>query len=384
MSAARKQKKASQYNIMASATPPLPSDDEQINQPTPRKNNSAMRRETHPNTTQRCSKSDGDLQHDVTDSSKVHNPLHQDLIESKVNSTTCNVHMQSNCKDTTSGPLTWNQARDRLKCTLEFWNKCQQKNRDSQSAQTKYRFLCVGHLDIILAMLLCVAFVVLSFTLPVDEDLPESFTLMQRIAAVLFLVSALLSALILNQWAQVRKRDQSIERRRCVTAFLQEMESLSGGAGLSQECNEGGSRADFLSAPCDIIPRKNVEDVYSTYRLNNKSKDSENHGQWHRIPSLLLVKGDYIALKIGDTTPGQCQSANNTADPITLEAGVRLTIDLLGYHPKLPAGKTTIKTDEELLMLANGVQVFELLETPLESFLNKDAHSKFMSAVIFC
>lgn len=335
--------------------------DEEISHSTSYKSNSVKLREIHPKQDAHF-ESDGDLQGNVTNSTEVRNPL--DAASIFRNNT------QQHQVNVNIGPLTWNEARHRLKCTLESWNKCQQKNTDSQSTQTKYRFICLENLDIILAILLCLGFVVLSLTLPTDSNLPESFTLMQRIAAILFLVSSLASASILNRWAQVRERDQSIERRRCVTAFLREMEALD-----SSNVCDATRRGEFSSIPCDVIPRKNVEDVYSTYRLNN-TKDGTSidnqSGQWHRIPSLLLVKGDHIALKVGDTTPARCQSAKNHPNSIAIDAGVRLTMDLIGLSLKLQQGKSTVKTDEELLMLANGVQVFELLETPLESFLSKD------------
>eukprot|EP00956_Cyclotella_meneghiniana_P018433 scaffold30656_cov62-Cyclotella_meneghiniana.AAC.9 len=143
----------------------------------------------------------------------------------------------------------------------------------------------------------------------------------------------------------------------------------------------------------DIIPRKNNEDVYSAFRLNDdcttrQHTDNNNKsGQWHRIPSLLLVRGDHIALKVGDTSPAKCTSLpqetgkgkdkNNNSSPIIVQAGERLSMETLGTDAKLLSrtgnkSTVTLKSEEDLLTLANGVQVFELLETPLESFLSKD------------
>jgi hypothetical protein len=271
-------------------------------------------------------------------------------------------------KDNTPGPLSWNEARHRLKITLELWNKQEQMNTHSQSI--KFKFITLENLDILLAILLSIAFVILSFTLP-TQDLSE-FVTSQRIASVLFLLSSLTSALISNRWATVREQDQSIERRRCVTAFLKEMELMSKNTESSKESETVGSE-EGLDKQTDVIPRKNVEDVYSTYRLNNHSQQ----GQWHRIPLLLLVKGDYIALKVGDTCP-QCKSIKKErGETISIHAGQRLSIDLLGVNLSFPPGKSTVKTGEDLLMLANGVRVFELLETPLETFLNRDMIGTF-------
>jgi hypothetical protein len=166
----------------------------------------------------------------------------------------------------------------------------------------------------------------------------------------------------------------------------------------------------------DTIPRKNVEDVYSTYRLVD-----DHRGWWHRIPSLLLVEGDYIALKVGDTAPARCVAVGDDGRRDVIEAGERLTIDSLsppareslalesakasttadtdgvasslcdsfssaGTLPTsnmtktsskkggaLPPGRSTLTChSEEMLLCANGVQIFALLETPLHQFLRKD------------
>jgi hypothetical protein len=346
---------------MSFTPPPAPSGDEPSSFLTPRKNNCAKRRETHPIVESRHLLDYEDKPTIRAEGSDRTSRPYEDL-DKFVKESSCASKNVKNHEEST-GPLSWNEARHRLKCTLEFWNKRQQKNRDTHSTQTKYRFVCLANLDIILAILLCVAFVVLSFTLSPHEELPSSFLLMQRIASVLFLMSSLASASILNRWAQVREMDQSIERRRCVKAFLKEMECISDRTDSSGHC---------ISK--DVIPRKNVEDVYSTFRLNDtRHRDSSGlgRGQWHRIPSLLLVKGDYIALKVGDTSPAKCQLVQNGQEKI-IDAGVRLTIDLIGSNRRLPAGKSAVKAGDDLLMLANGLRVFEMLETPLETFLNKD------------
>lgn len=229
-----------------------------------------------------------------------------------------------------------------------------------------------------------------------------------------------------------RYTDRSIERRRCVSAFLESMKSRQIRKGENQnKIGKNGSLhsrsrhsqpttsiRDFTGFNVDTIPRKNVEDVYSTYRLMDDQDDGVGHqGQWHRIPSLLLVKGDYIALKVGDTAPAKCTPVKtfdhgdaNDGVRNVIEAGERLTIDSLSPSARdslgmdrgkasivsfessntlatsnttkaikgrkrglLPSGRSTlINHSEEMLLLANGVQIYALLETPLENFLRKE------------
>jgi hypothetical protein len=335
---------------------------------TPRKNNCAKRRETHPTTLCDHNESEKD-----TFPHQLHHSMDANLAANYDDGIP---HSTTTHTNGTKGPLSWNEARSSLRSTLEFWNKQQQKRSEAHTTRKSYRFFITENLDMALAVLLCIVFVILSFTLPMHENLPRSFTTMQRIASILFLASSLTSAAIMNRRAKVIERDQSIERRRCVTAFLKEMEVHSDEISLStrDERNTGAGKDEHhVTAVGDVITRKNVEDVYSTFRYDNTNEVMNNirYGQWHRIPSLLLVKGDHIALKVGDTCPAKCRLVNGKENSLVISAGERLTIELIGTHLALPPGKSTVKGGE-LLMLANRVQVFELTETPLDSFLKKD------------
>eukprot|EP00804_Cyclotella_cryptica_P006214 CCRYP_015276-RB/>CCRYP_015276-RB protein AED:0.09 eAED:0.09 QI:480/1/1/1/0.8/0.83/6/1636/1103 len=348
---------------------------------TPRKNNCVNRRETAPHLSTRSSPERGtnSLQDcDTTDNVHLHSPLDVDIDRERMqppfNTTSQHNHG-------IEGPLSWNEARSRLKDTLEFWIRRQQRNElPSGGRRNGLRStLKRVELDMALAILLCLAFVILSFTLPTPPDLPTSFTKMQRIASIFFLISSLASAIVVNRRTKVSEMDQSIERRRCVTAFLEEMKRLPDEISFAVE-RERSKLVDQCSNTFkDVIPRKHVEDVYSTYRLDNTIGNNDNNnlrrGQWHRIPALLLVKGDCIALKVGDTSPSTCQSVHGKeGDSIMIHRGERLTVEVLGdkLNLDLPAGKSTVKAGEELLLLTNGVQVFEIMQTPLETFLNED------------
>ena len=274
---------------------------------------------------------------------------------------------------------------------------------------------------IFLAVPLSVSFVALSFALP-HSHASNAYRGMQRGASLLFLISSLVSTWIARRRRRVsRDTDGSIERRRCVSAFLEGMAIRMGG--LAHQSSRRRP-VDIASAATqnpntfhvDTIPRKNVEDVYSTYRLVD-----DHRGWWHRIPSLLLVEGDYIALKVGDTAPAKCVAVEDDGRRNVIEAGERLTIDSLsppareslalestkasttadtdgvasllcdsfssaGTLPTsnmtktsskkggaLPPGRSTLTChSEEMLLCANGVQIFALLETPLHQFLRKD------------
>jgi len=346
-------------------------------------------------------------------------------------------------------PLSWEDARDRLRCKLEQWKDESKQHRQNTSSsiihttaeeeryydnneggELVFSWLSLEDPDLLLvtiplaALYTILAFVVLPTTIQYQEQQQQDaqFTKRQQAAAILLLISSLFSTWITKRRRKVsRETDRSIERRRCISAFLDGMkkrrEQLD-----SSSANNNNTNVDTLESIMlddDIlvgtIPRKNVEDVYSTYRIgssnnnNNNKEGSHNKGQWHRIPSLLLVEGDFIALKVGDTAPVKCRplslSSSSSSSGI-IEAGERLTVQSLPQKTKetlafqdapptkaaknsnakgsgggggrlLPQGRYSVKYhSNELLLLANGVRIFVLLETPIDLFLRKEQIAK--------
>ena len=396
-------------------------------------------------------------------------------------------------------PLTWNEARSRLRHTLERWDderRRQQKqncndgdvgitdvtdnnNINNHTTSTaaarggnfKRLLSTMSKLDdpdmIFITIPLSLLFVILSFLLlptnnnDSDEDNNNNYSIiyhgikMEQAASLLYLISSITSLWITKRRRKVSQdTDSSIERRRCVSSFLDGMKKCRR-ENNNMECDESKryssskSRMDINNdnmKNVDTIPRKNVEDVYSTYRINSnhvvvgqqqsqQQQQQQGRGHWHRIPTLLLVEGDFIALKVGDIAPARCTLVRNSSsnddddDDVhgttkkNIEAGERLTIDSLSSLAKdalsldnakastattasvsnisegtnttkpagqekkneagtlhsvssLPPGRSTLKQhSQEMLLLANGVQIFVLLETPLISFLRKDGCS---------
>jgi len=364
-------------------------------------------------------------------------------------------------------PLTWNESRSRLRHTLIKWNnerrKIKQNSNDdinranppnniATGRTTRLQWIsnisrAVDNPDMIcMTIPLSLLFVILSFALSTSTT-SEHMIQMQQAASLLFLISSLISIWITRRRRKISNDiDKSIERRRCVKAFLEGMKCRE------NECYKENNKDEVRTSSqqqhqqqtmpninVDTIPRKNVEDVYSTYRINvnnhncqttsedEKEVDSDSLspvGYWHRIPTLLLVKGDFIALKVGDTIPAKCTplitpstvdatigntssatiSRSNKKETIIFKAGDRMTIASLSSMGKdtlgldqissgssdttatttkgkkgglLPPGRSTLKQhSEEMLLLANGLQIFVLLETPLDSFLRKECVEK--------
>mmetsp|Transcript_32820 Transcript_32820/g.67159 ORF Transcript_32820/g.67159 Transcript_32820/m.67159 type:complete len:1431 (+) Transcript_32820:87-4379(+) len=333
-------------------------------------------------------------------------------------------------------PLSWTEARDRLRCKLEQWKEERKQYRRNSSAdmiidpyddqdddkneELIFSWKSLEDPDLLLVTIPMAALhTLLSFILPattIKQSQDEAqFTKRQQAAAILLLGSSLFSTWITKRRRKVsRETDRSIERRRCVSAFLDGMtKSQSDDSDddddekvkldsdtNNHDVNSMESMLDNVGA----IPRKNVEDVHSTYRISCSDIDGKGEGQWHRIPTLLLVEGDFIALKVGDTAPAKCRplSSSSSSDDGIIEAGERLTVqslpkmtkETLVFHdtptPKaaknsnqkgggglLPQGRYSVKYhSNELLLLANGVRIFVLLETPIDLFLRKEQTAK--------
>lgn len=128
------------------------------------------------------------------------------------------------------------------------------------------------------------------------------------------------------------------------------------------------------SAPVHLTAQT---EVFPVYRRDG------NDASWSKIPSLLLVKGDWIALQIGDIVPAKCcaevTAEDNATKMIYIAAGERLSMETFGYTAdkltgNLPRGRTTLSvsdSSDHLLTLCNKMQIFTLVETPLTASLNR-------------
>ncbi len=151
-------------------------------------------------------------------------------------------------------PLTWDEARIRLRLTMEQWKSEDQKKKKTTvtssetnvsagtttSSTTKRKSRCLrlrSKMDdpddiIYLTIPLCILFVALSYTtLPniITASTHQQHTQQQqnKVASILYLLTMLASTYISYRRKKMsRETDRSIERRRCVSTFLQEMKTI--------------------------------------------------------------------------------------------------------------------------------------------------------------
>ena len=225
----------------------------------------------------------------------------------------------------------------------------------------------------------------------------ESLYIGQMIAGVVTMILSLVS--ITMSWQRIKisesNKDVGLEGTlKSFASFLNDLSSSSSPSSSSSSSlssfnpnptsnnispEKSDNNFNFQKSPIQL-PGTSLTDIYPIYRrmtskpsshqtLNNAKlniKEKAVEGEWHRIPKLLLVKGDYIALQVGDTTPAKVQllepfmearsNSNKYDNPInngkddehdhatisnlnsdsklsthtnTLEGGVRITLEMM-------------------------------------------------------
>ena len=237
------------------------------------------------------------------------------------------------------------------------------------------------------------------------------------ISSIIFTFTSILSLWSIRRRKQTSILEINLKRRKNVSLLIQELNSLER-AHDQQEQEQSPSLHNYNNR----IPGQNaLSDVYLVYRLSpSTSGKRRDKGQWHRIPSLLLVEGDFIALQTGDIAPADCKlvtgsrfgslarasetlDAKNNQDPITSAAAADTTTSktpprvrdvkvikagdkikplfirkrpdqarnsIQSAIPWFPPGKSTLpEKSRKLLHLCNNKRVFEVLEAPMSKFL---------------
>lgn len=185
------------------------------------------------------------------------------------------------------------------------------------------------------------------------------------VAASIIMMGALISLWLVRRSTSLRRSDCDIAKKRDVLRFLKTTKySAQDERELAMKLGE----LPNLSGTA-------LTDIYPVYR--KLGKEASAVADWVRIPSLLLVEGDIIALQVGDMVPADSCFVDLPA--IKLAKGDRLTLESFGedeadVFAELPMGRTTISSQSDhLLTLCNRIRLVRVLETPLSEFLRRPA-----------
>ena len=268
------------------------------------------------------------------------------------------------------------------------------------------------------AVLLSVALLVVSsfhWSLSSGQD-DDPLARGELAGAVLLTVGALSGVWVVRRRRFLCLHDSNVARRREVRKFLRATTSTTTSTSATTNTdNTNNTNNDSSAIP---PPPKNSPDkatttsrpvpeisnltaqtgVYPVYRRRG------NKCVWSRIPSLLLVEGDWIALQIGDVGPAHCRllnsdhsnnnnndNSNNTApssSSMQIQVGERLTVEHFApttdqLTASLPRGRktlsvqdaTTVEAQDHFLTMCNNMHLFVIVESPMEDFLRRQSVS---------
>ena len=267
-------------------------------------------------------------------------------------------------------PLSWQEARLRLRTVLE--NYLKQPAANFTPSVTTWRDrdldLYAGALPLSLALVI-LSLISLNSGGRVLNAAAKAQVYQGQLAASCFLLLGTILGIVLT-WRRRRtcQNDQNVAKKREITKFLASMDNHS-----EQQIANTQQSPDLQTKAVSGIDHgldlsgTSLTDVYPVYRRQEESE------AWHKLPALLLVQGDVIAMQVGDICPAQCKRQNG----MTIAALERITTITLGCTPisstsSLPKGKTTVAQDStHLLTLCNNMFVSTVEESPLNAFLNR-------------
>lgn len=225
---------------------------------------------------------------------------------------------------------------------------------------------------------------ILSFTSQIGDNIDgnteqiDSFTRSQLIGAVAILCGCAVNIWIINRYRYSASHGIDSLKRRMISKFLKELNEQERRckSSASTNGNQVGNQPSINNhdSPIDL-QGTSLTDIYPVYRLS----DDHREGSWCRVPTLLLVNGDRIALQVGDSAPAKCRVVEGKMSMKVFETGQEIRLDdssgesVESLLEKLNKGRTTLPSQDTngLLRLCNDVRIFEIIETPLEIFLRE-------------
>jgi len=214
------------------------------------------------------------------------------------------------------------------------------------------------------------------------DDFDEGHFKLESTAGIIIFLGSLI-----NIWL-IQRRRRSIHqgndrlKRREISTFLKEIQHQEEERLARQDEIEN---SNIQEHPLELNGTA-LAGVYPVYRRHFRNGRETDAGSWCRVPSLLLVQGDHIALQIGDVAPASCKLIEEHKVSVHLKAGEIITLNTFQETSNLTAGKwprgrTTLPKDSDrLLTLCNNMRIFQVTETPLDAFL-KQPRGKLVAIV---
>jgi len=317
--------------------------------------------------------------------------------------------MTAMAEDPNSSPLTWDEARCRLRSVLqEYLDEQTPRRRDGaveekdeskdvhgpSNRKSSFIAQCIRYdldmwivsmaLSLVLLVVSCLSFVGRS---GIGGSYLNASAGVTTYAAQVAGSSILTIATLFSLWMVRRRRflcltDSDSAKRQEVSRFLRRFDAET--AKIQAWSSHESVKLDGAALG---LTGTSLTDLYPVFRKQNLGDDS--YGTWCRVPSLLLVEGDLIALQIGDVSPAECAAMDGTK--IKLTAGQNVSLETVNETTKsltsgLPPARTTLPVDSEhLLTLSNGMRVFQVSRAPMYSFIrHKQSMLLIIRKSLFC
>jgi hypothetical protein len=167
----------------------------------------------------------------------------------------------------------------------------------------------------------------------IEDYQHDNFSAMHKsymIASIIFVLTSIFSMWVMKCRRTTSIRDVYWKRRKNVRLLLHLLDSLEHAHEIEEDRPQ--SQLDNATTTSKLyaqLPGNALSDIYLVYRTSStttkattssrKAKTTSGKitqtsqervkGSWHKIPSLLLVPGDFIALQTGDVAPADCKIA---------------------------------------------------------------------------
>ena len=284
-----------------------------------------------------------------------------------------------------SHPRSWTEAREILKSEIRsFRHDFEQAGKATLKTSIEttrisviIQSLAVEYYDIIVGLLISISVLIVGILNERKDNAKGLEIVMAGALGIIVSSASLFGTYRRNMACQTNRHNDLIhgmDEYLRVGEINQESNGGNGGLMSSSECcHHSGIRTEESKDYDSSIISSTNGDYYRVYRKNG---DQNEKGRWHRIPNVLLVEGDLIALQVGDIAPANVCSHHNTRIHVKAGEKVNLAHDS-SLLSSLPSGKSSFlakniaSNSKQLLSLSKHMQLFVILETPLPSILKK-------------
>ncbi|KAL7555548.1 hypothetical protein ACA910_013029 [Epithemia clementina (nom. ined.)] len=201
----------------------------------------------------------------------------------------------------------------------------------------------------------------------------------QLAASVLLLAGAIASFWIVQRNSFLCANDSIHSKKREIVKFLKLVREVDFemGTATTTSSSVDGTSSSANTNNSNVLTFRNLPktlsetapcDIYPVYR-----QLSPGRFQWTRLPSLLLVEGDFVALQVGDISPADCCLVE--FPEIQVKAGESVTLDAMEKDlimAQLPRGRTSLPNlSENLLLVCSNIRIFKVQQAPIKEFIRR-------------